>query len=49
LVSDLSDIVVGCSTPSQVQNPAAMMIKLQPLVKEISDYCLERVMSDTKQ
>src|SRR2546423_8884902 len=27
-----------------LRDPAAMIIKLQPQVKEISDYCLERVM-----
>jgi hypothetical protein len=32
-----------------IRDPAAMVIKLQPLMKEISDYCVERVMSDTKQ
>jgi len=31
-----------------VRDPAAMVIKLQPLMKEISDFCVERVLSDAK-
>lgn len=27
-----------------VQDPAAMIIKLQPMMKEITDYCVERVL-----
>lgn len=32
-----------------VQNPAAMVTQLQPLVNEITDYCVDRVISDVKQ
>jgi hypothetical protein len=32
-----------------LQDPAAMMIKLQPQLKEINDYCVERVMQDYKR
>jgi hypothetical protein len=32
-----------------VKDPAVRVIKLQPLVKEITDYCVERVVSATKR
>jgi hypothetical protein len=32
-----------------LRDPAAMIIKLQPLLKEITDYCVDRVISEAKQ
>ncbi|KGT79636.1 hypothetical protein MA20_12395 [Bradyrhizobium japonicum] len=32
-----------------VKNPAATVTQLQPLVNEITDYCIDRVISDIEQ